>query len=180
VSEAPEQPPSEPEPEQEPTPNPDAIKAALERDQAASEQPDEGEPEPEAAEPDEPDPTSQALAEAHRAYLEAVMAALGPEAELMPCPACSGMGFNSVELPPDEYHARCPDCDGWGNVLSGSRVESQRVLPCQGCNGSGHVPRLREVATVPAAPGQVPVLPAYTPPPPPQRVNTGLPQTVVR
>jgi hypothetical protein len=121
--------------------------------------------EPEPA--DEPDPTSEALAKAHAGYLKEIAAILGEDADIRPCAACSGLGFNPVELPPDHFHERCPDCDGWGNVLSGSRVESQRVLPCNGCNGSGHRPTLQPAERPQTPASVVPVLPTFVPQPPP-------------
>lgn len=149
------------------TPNPDALKAARERDEAAAEQPEPDEPPVPAPEPDEPDPTSKAIAEAHHAYISAIAAALGPEAEIAPCPTCSGMGFNPVRLEHDQHRERCPECGGWGQVETGSLVESQRVLACQGCNGQGWRQVLVHVGGQPTTTAMpVPIAPPYTPPPP--------------
>jgi hypothetical protein len=123
----------------------------------------------------EPDP----LAEARDEYLGKVRAVLGDEAEVVPCEHCQGRGFNPLELPADHYHERCPDCDGWGNVLSGSRVESQRVLPCNGCNGSGHRPLLHAAEAPVVPPAQVPLAPVFVPAPPPlEPANTPPPPVV--
>lgn len=54
---------------------------------------------------------------------------------------------------------RCDACDGWGLVLSGSRDPNHRTIPCQGCQGTGHKPKLQ-----PAQPPQ----PAAEWSPPPQ------------
>lgn len=106
------------------------------------------------------------LQAAHAAYVAAVADALGADAEIKPCDYCGGYGFNPIEFPADTHRTRCVDCDGWGTVESGSRVDSQRRLPCQTCNGNGWRPVPTPPPTSSLAPAQVPVLPAYVPPPP--------------
>lgn len=60
-----------------------------------------------------------------------------------------------------KHRQRCDDCDGWGVVVSGSRVGAQETVPCARCNNLGHV------AT---APGDGPV---YLPPAQTAETNGG-------
>jgi len=91
---------------------------------------------------------------------------LGDEADmLVECELCDPLlpGFHfpaEVEQPRDDLHAhlldvlrtpsapeyqqaqhvrRCQLCDGWGRVLSGSRVASKGEVACQMCKGQGFV-----------------------------------------
>lgn len=41
------------------------------------------------------------------------------------------------ELKHDPHSDACPECDGWGVVATGSRVQGQDELPCLLCAGSG-------------------------------------------
>lgn len=43
--------------------------------------------------------------------------------------------------PPDPYTETCPDCKGFGNTETGSRVESQLFRECVTCSGRGWVDR---------------------------------------
>lgn len=49
---------------------------------------------------------------------------------------------------------RCPVCDGWGEMLNGSRRPEQATSACQRCMGTGHLDRsqLVQEAPAPAAP----------------------------
>lgn len=47
---------------------------------------------------------------------------------------------------------RCPDCDGYGEMLNGSRRAEQLTSACQRCMGTGHLDRSQLVAAAPAAP----------------------------
>ena len=46
------------------------------------------------------------------------------------------------ELQSAKNAQRCPDCDGWGDVLTGAQIERGRIIPCLKCNGTGHVAKL--------------------------------------
>lgn len=48
----------------------------------------------------------------------------------------------------------CPDCDGWGDVLTGAKVERGRIGQCLKCGGKGFVGKtyLVEVPHVPTQP----------------------------
>lgn len=95
------------------------------------------------------------------------------------CPLCEGHGMIFPELPEPENTARrvaismalggdgepeyetaadreeCPDCKGWGEVLTGSKRRENRTGQCFRCNGTGFVTRQAEVS------------PLFTPPPVP-------------
>jgi len=109
---------------------------------------------------------------------------LGEEAQmLVPCELCDPLipGFHwppEVEQPRDDLHAhlldvlrtpsapeyqqaqhvrRCQLCDGWGRVLSGSRVAGKGEVACQMCKGQGFVgdASLPSQATAPPTNGEV-------------------------
>ncbi len=92
---------------------------------------------------------------------------LGAEASaLVPCELCDPIipGFHwpaEVETARDETHARllevlrtpqapeypenpqtsrCVTCQGWGKVISGSRVAGKELLACPACTGYGYTP----------------------------------------
>lgn len=43
---------------------------------------------------------------------------------------------------------RCPTCDGWGEMLNGSRRGEQMTSACQTCMGSGHVDKSQLASNV--------------------------------
>lgn len=65
------------------------------------------------------------------------------------CPMCGGTGELPHEPPPDPRSARCPDCEGWGKVYTGSLVEGHTVRDCHTCQGQGWVDRSGERAAQP-------------------------------
>jgi DnaJ-class molecular chaperone len=46
----------------------------------------------------------------------------------------------------------CPECDGWGDVLTGAKVERGRIKPCSRCTGTGYIVHTN-APTVPLANG---------------------------
>lgn len=77
------------------------------------------------------------------------------------CPTC-GQGVPFPELPPmDKTSERCPNCEGWGKVVTGSRVDGHIWHDCKTCGGEGVIPvtgtqvpePARQSAQVPEAPG---------------------------
>jgi len=62
-----------------------------------------------------------------------------------------------AELQAAKDAEQCPDCQGWGDVLTGAKVERGKTIPCVKCNGKGYVTKayIREVPayTVPPYPG---------------------------
>lgn len=55
------------------------------------------------------------------------------------CPMCLGHGVLEVEPPQDPTAQRCPACEGYGKVYTGSRVEGNMTRDCPTCNGGGFV-----------------------------------------
>lgn len=88
-----------------------------------------------------------------RAHLAIVALLDGPK-----CPMCQGDGLLAVEPPNDPRAERCEDCNGVGQVYTGSLVPESAVRPCGKCGGKG----FNDVANVtPLTP------PAYVVPPAP-------------
>jgi hypothetical protein len=151
--EAPDEPetPSEPEPEQGDEP----------------EQPEPPqEPEPTGLSIEELEKVRKKLDTSATTWRNRVSDLLGEEAQmLVPCELCDPLipGFHwppELEQPRDDRHAhlldvlrtpdspdyspaqhvrRCQLCDGWGVVLSGSRVAGKGQVKCQMCKGNGFV-----------------------------------------
>ena len=46
---------------------------------------------------------------------------------------------------------QCPDCEGWGDVLTGAKVERGKTIPCIKCGGKGYIAKTYLVAA-PAPP----------------------------
>jgi hypothetical protein len=118
----------------------------------APEQPDtEPETQPEPEQPEQPEPAGRFNAEqtaelekASIAYMKKVAKALG--GELPPeCRECGGIGFDltyGAGEPPYQTASdkeTCDECDGWGGVLSGSKVPDQKVVRCERCKGAGYL-----------------------------------------
>jgi hypothetical protein len=158
-----------------------------EEEQAEEEPKPEPEPEPEEpqaeAEGEEPQPTpigaenSEQVAElekAQAAYFKRVEKTLSPQPLPPLCPACQGTGLDfsggagEPEYKPSPDRERCEDCGGLGKVLSGSLVLNEEVLPCPGCQGTGHRVKLA-VPVLP--PAEVPA--AETEQPRPAWMGTG-------
>lgn len=113
-----------------------------------------GDPDGEPAPPLEDDEFEQAdpITVAHGRYLAEVIEAMGPEAAIVPCGSCNGYGFKPFELPADPHTETCPDCQGWGEVLTGSSVAGQIKRACPTCKSKGW----REIGAV------VPITPQTT------------------
>jgi len=105
---------------------------------------------------------------------------LGEEYVAHECIFCSGLGFTPEPPPagtvltvvqgedglafeaqppqtsapllqaPDK--ATCPECDGWGEVLSGSKAPHGAITPCSKCSGNGWVMVARDEPLAPPAP----------------------------
>lgn len=56
--------------------------------------------------------------------------------------------------PHDPHTATCPDCQGFGQTQTGSRVEGQEFRECPGCTGRGWI-ELPPAPGGPAEPGDV-------------------------
>lgn len=97
----------------------------------------------------EPELTQQESDEAFAAEMErhglAMMALFGDDARLFePCPTCqaSGFAFRDRDKPPEfVHHPRtriCMDCNGLGQMETGSKAQGQTQLACPTCNGQGY------------------------------------------
>lgn len=168
----------------------EAASAEPEDDEPEAEPEDE--PEPEALAPIGPEEIRKAerAREGQRKRLAAI---LGDDYVAHECIFCSGLGFNpeppppgasflvvetedglafQVEPPPPEIpllqapdKAMCPECDGWGEVLSGSKAAHGMVTPCSKCAGNGWVITPRDEPYVAGAPPvTAPPPAAYIPP----------------
>jgi len=103
---------------------------------------------------------------ANAAYLKRLEGIMEAEIGVLePCPRCSdpflGLIFPPLMRPvspevkaavlvsvgedaptvskPDQYSRQCETCEGWGRVLSGSKLNAQATLPCISCNAKGWV-----------------------------------------
>ena len=123
---------------------------------------------------------------ARNTYRKKIGAILGDEAVAHECLLCAGLGY-LPDLPPPGTQfgivlgedgpalvaaepmveppyrealdkATCDECDGWGNVLTGSRAEHSRVGPCGRCQGAGWVIIARDQSQ-PPGPLLMPALP---------------------
>lgn len=79
------------------------------------------------------------------------------------CPTC-GQHVDMPEAPPrDPDIDTCPNCNGWGQVVTGSRVDGHVWRNCSRCEGQGWVTKSVTVpasfnagaASVPQAPGAI-------------------------
>lgn len=81
------------------------------------------------------------------------------------CPICEGYGgadpnvmlralstivAQVAPFPQSTVFDRCPECEGWGSVLTGSRKGDSGIQPCPYCHGNGYTDK-REAAPVPLA-----------------------------
>jgi len=155
--------------------------AAEEAARAEAEEPDEDEAaEEEEAEPESPPEPPAEPTQAPEALLrkfesenarheKALGKIMGEDFEAFePCAACGAIGFAIPQPPPDfKVHAltfECQECDGLGQLVSGSKVEAFALLTCPTCQGKGY----REKAPVQSAQAPtMPLDPARYPPPVP-------------
>lgn len=148
---------------------PDEELSADDETATDAESEEEADPEAEAApvaDPMEGIKKLQASEKAHRTRVQTIMGA--DFAEAIPCPLCSifTAGFflhgDGLQLPPEVKDAirqaigdaaapelqpakdseQCPDCDGWGDVLTGSKADRAKTGPCIRCNGKGYVAKV--------------------------------------
>lgn len=145
-------------------------------------EPDHEQP-PEQGEPPAPAATDVGDERAHGLAalgLEAVTADALDGTDLGVCPFCDGYGAVDPDailkalpaivekvapFPQSPTYERCDECDGWGRVLTGARLESPGIQPCPKCDGNGYLDkRSTNAATPPPSPS--PEQPAPPPPPP--------------
>jgi hypothetical protein len=151
---------SEPEPEPEPAPEPEPEPAP----EPEPEPPAEPEPEPELAVTPEALAKAEKQITAHRRKLSEILpsdmiaadcllcAGLGAIPEVPPIGTVfsvleqNGQVVFMVQPPVDEpdYKAAtdketCAECDGWGQVLTGSKTAGGKLWQCARCGGSGFI-----------------------------------------
>ncbi len=85
------------------------------------------------------------LDKAQESYERKVRKIVGPEAPLVPCSHCEGIGFDlgggaeADELAEHEHFRGCHECGGHGQVRTGSKVSGHDVAQCPGCGGRGYL-----------------------------------------
>ena len=101
------------------------------------------------------------LDKANDAYIAKVRKIVGDDAPIAGCDHCQGMGYllGDQEPQPEPVHppnlVTCEYCNGYGEVLTGSRHPDHITAMCIKCAGNGFI-------TLPEQPAHV------TPQPPPQ------------
>jgi len=103
-------------------------------------EPDEGNGEDEGAEP-EAASAEQSAAGGEGSEHE------GAEPAPVPCPLCEGKGELLIAPRQSPSWKRCDDCDGWGQVLTGSHLPEAAMIDCERCSGKGYAPRPMPVPT---------------------------------
>lgn len=153
----------------------------------------EPEPEPEPAASDlAAEAGFKALDKAATSYGKAVLKALdGSPLVFDPCPCCSipGLvqpynpddiadydrklaveayfGAAAIQYRKDTTRVECPDCEGHGRVLTGSKHPNHLTENCMTCAGQGYVAATSQAATNPASVYQVATGNSIGPPNPP-------------
>lgn len=155
--------------------------AEIEREQEA-----EPEPEPEPSSLATIQAQEKALDQESKRHEKALAKALGDHwSEFALCPLCQvdgyAMPYGPGEVSPEQRQAiltvmgeapgqnlgehptevRCPVCDGYGEMLNGSRRPEQMTSACQTCMGTGHVAK-----PIPNQPVPNGAQAAWQPPPP--------------
>ncbi len=98
------------------------------------------------------DPLTLALIE----YIGKAQDILGQDTEIRPCAYCLGLGFNPIERQQDSHSHVCEDCAGWGEVITGSKVQGNEARMCPTCKGSGYIAEQVEIVLPGAADGVQP------------------------
>lgn len=92
-------------------------------------------------------------------HLNRMAELLGPSAEQYePCEECGAAGIRipGPQMKANDKYRMCPTCDGYGQVLTGSKAASHVTANCPTCMGRGFQERVAEGQT-PAAPIVQPV-----------------------
>ena len=115
----------------------------------------------EAAEAEGSAEVAKKLKAATQSYHTRIVNILGRDMEDKVCPTCEGFGFYDgpdptaahSDLPSDFVHpdnyVTCQDCNGYGEILSGSKNPAHAVVTCTKCSGLGY--KIETVAA-PSAP----------------------------
>lgn len=92
--------------------------------------------------------TLEELEKAREAYERKVRKIVGPEAPLVACATCDGLGFDLTGGAAEaDYHEHpdyqaCAACAGFGAVRTGSKVAELELQPCPTCGGRGYLKRI--------------------------------------
>lgn len=146
-------------------PSEDETAEEAEQDEATPE-PIEGPDEPEARAPRD---DSRGLIEkgerANRNYLKRLREIFGPDTPLYDCAHCGGLGITfepeqESGVPSDVVHPdnleTCPTCNGYGEVITGSKNPQHVTTICTDCAARGYIVKATAPAVVtplpPAAP----------------------------
>lgn len=125
-------------PDEPPPVEPPGEPAPDEEEEADAQEP-EPEPEPEV----NSDAQAKAVVSELRRHERAWAKLNGVEPEdLNVCPTCEGVGFTMEPQPQvkeSTYTERCTDCNGYGEVISGSVKEGSQTVRCLTCTGLGYV-----------------------------------------
>jgi hypothetical protein len=132
---------------------------AIEQEETTGSEP-EPQPEPDPSPVPAPEPASEeaqmkAMGREYDRHAKALERIIGEDfAMLAPCDHCGGLGFAPpVTLRPHKNFRACETCNGFGDVLTGSRKEGNATQPCPVCAGRGYLERLEQPAA-PLAPQQ--------------------------
>ena len=79
--------------------------------------------------------------------------------------------LEQIEYREHPSEARCQVCDGWGEMINGSRREGQGLSACPDCFGTGHA------AKAPSQPTQPPARPWQAQQPPSPSFDYSQPNT---
>src|SRR5690348_14868252 len=132
------------------------IAAVARREADEAEREDELDPEHEGdTEPPAPTPAPQptepteaqwkALGKENERHLGKVRQIMGPFVEdFEPCSTCDTVGIvppgpKPPEVKTNSNFRRCDDCNGYGQVLTGSIREGREGVDCPGCGGAGYL-----------------------------------------
>jgi rubrerythrin len=144
-------------------PEPDGIEPEPDEEPEGDDEPEAvAEPEPQGLTEKEIQQRFDKLGKENERHANRVGEILAEDAnDLVPCPLCSHFihGLIYPQVPPEEivnavlpaigmagvndyqeakWASRCPDCDGHGLVITGSRIHENVAVKCITCNGSGY------------------------------------------
>lgn len=128
---------------------------------------DEEQGEADAETPPAPEPpSSEAVLKkadaANRRYHKQLDSILGAKSGHIDCPTCEGLGIVWDDgkpaadfVHPDNLEA-CGYCNGYGQVISGSKNPDHQLVVCIKCNGLGYVTKAAQPANVTQLPAPMP------------------------
>lgn len=109
------------------------------------EQPPDDDDEPEAAAPELPAFDPAELEKEQKRHEKALAKAFGGLDAFDGCEHCGGLGVvpKGLEPAPEPKHhpeyLRCDECNGYGEMATGSLRDGYTTRPCNVCNGNGYI-----------------------------------------